>query len=185
MLEEVYAYTKEHMEKSIDALKKDYKSLRTGKVNTNILDGIKIDYYGTPTDLNQVGSVLATDATTISINPWEKNLLSDIERAIQNANIGVNPNNDGEVIKLFFPPMTVEQRKETAKQAKTMTDNAKVAIRNIRQNSNTKIKNLLKDKAITEDESKKAQDEIQKITDSYVSKADDTFKAKEAEILKV
>jgi ribosome recycling factor len=173
------------MEKSIDALKKDYKSLRTGKVNTNILDGIKIDYYGTPTDLNQVGSVLATDATTISINPWEKNLLSDIERAIQNANIGVNPNNDGEVIKLFFPPMTVEQRKETAKQAKTMTDNAKVAIRNVRKHSNDKIKALLKDKEITEDESKKAQDEVQKITDSFVAKADETLKAKENEILTV
>ena len=185
MLQEVYAQTKEHMEKSIEALKKDYKSLRTGKVNTNILDGIKVDYYGTMTDLSQVGSVLATDATTITINPWEKNLLGTIEKAIQNANIGVNPNNDGNVIKLFFPPMTVEQRQQTAKQAKTMTDNAKVAIRNIRQNSNTKVKNLLKDKLVTEDDSKKAQDEIQKITDSYVLKADDTFKAKEAEILKV
>ena len=185
MLEELYAQTKEHMDKAIDALKRDYKSLRTGKVSTNILDGIKVDYYGTPTDLSQVGSVLATDATTITISPWEKNLLGPIEKAIQTANIGVNPNNDGVIIKLFFPPMTVEQRQETAKQAKGMTDNAKVAIRNIRQNSNTKIKNFLKDKAITEDESKKAQDEIQKITDSYVSKADDTFKAKEAEILKV
>ncbi len=185
MLEEVYAQTKEHMDKAIDALKRDYKSLRTGKVSTNILDGIKVDYYGTPTDLSQVGSVLAPDATTITISPWEKNLLGPIEKAIQTANIGVNPNNDGVIIKLFFPPMTVDQRQETAKQAKGMTDHAKVAIRNIRQNSNTKIKNLLKDKAITEDESKKAQDEIQKITDSYVSKADDTFKAKEAEILKV
>ena len=185
MLEDVYAQTKEHMEKSIEALKKDYKSLRTGKVNTAILDGVKIDYYGTMTDLNQVGSVLAPDATTIVINPWEKNLLGLIEKAIQNANIGVNPNNDGEVIKLFFPPMTVDQRQNTAKQAKVMTDNAKVAIRNIRQNSNTKIKNLLKDKEITEDESKRAQDEIQKITDSYVLKADDTLKAKEKEILTV
>ena len=185
MLEELYAQTKEHMDKAIDALKRDYKSLRTGKVSTNILDGIKVDYYGTPTDLSQVGSVLAPDATTITISPWEKNLLGAIEKAILTANIGVNPNNDGVIIKLFFPPMTVEQRQNTAKQAKTMTDNAKVAIRNIRQNSNTKVKNLLKDKLITEDDSKKAQDEIQKITDSYVSKADDTFKAKETEILKV
>ncbi len=185
MLEEIYAQTKDHMEKSIEALRKDYRSLRTGKVSTNILDGIKVDYYGTPTDLSQVGSVLATDATTITIAPWEKNLLGAIEKAIMVANIGVNPNNDGNVIKLFFPPMTVEQRQQTAKQAKTMTDNAKVAIRNIRQNSNTKVKNLLKDKLVTEDDSKKAQDEIQKITDSYVLKADDTFKAKEAEILKV
>lgn len=185
MLEEIYKYTKEHMEKSIEALKKDYKTLRTGKVNTTILEGIKIDYYGTPTDLNQVGSVLASDATTLVINPWEKNLLEDIEKAIQNANIGVNPNNDGDTIKLFFPPMTVEQRQETAKQAKTMTDNAKVAIRNVRKHSNDKAKVLHKDKEITDDEHKRAQDEIQKITDSYVSKADETLKMKEQEILTV
>ncbi|MGP2656955.1 ribosome recycling factor [Malaciobacter sp. WC5094] len=185
MLEEIYAETTEHMQKSIEALKRDYKTLRTGKVNTAILDGISIDYYGTPTPLNQVGSVTATDATTIVINPWEKNLLTDVEKAIQNANIGVNPNNDGDVIKLFFPPMTVEQRQETAKQAKGMTDNAKVAIRNIRKNSNDKVKVLHKDKEITDDESKKAQDEIQKITDSFVVKADETLKAKEQEILTV
>ena len=182
MLEEIYAQTKEHMEKSIDALKKDFRSLRTGKVNPNILDGIRIDYYGTPTDLSQVGSVLSPDATTIVINPWEKNLLGVIDKALQAANIGVNPNNDGVVIKLFFPPMTTDQRENTVKQAKVMTDNAKVAIRNIRQNSNTKAKNLLKDKLITEDENKRAQDEIQKITDSYVIKADETLKAKEKEI---
>ena len=185
MLEEIYAQTKDHMEKSIEALKKDYKTLRTGKVSTNILDGIKVDYYGTPTDLSQVGSVLAPDATTITISPWEKNLLGVIEKAIMVANIGVNPNNDGNIIKLFFPPMTVEQRQNIAKQAKVMTDNAKVAIRNIRQNSNTKVKILLKDKLITEDDCKKAQDEIKKITDSYVIKADDTLKAKEKEILTV
>ncbi len=182
MLEEIYAQTKEHMEKSIEALKKDYKSLRTGKVNVNILDGIRIDYYGTPTDLSQVGSVLAPDATTIVINPWEKNLLGAIDKAIQSANIGVNPNNDGVVIKLFFPPMTTDQRENTVKQAKVMTDNAKVAIRNIRQNANTKAKNLLKDKLITEDENKREQEEKQRITNSYVVKADETLKAKEKEI---
>ena len=185
MLEELYAQTKEHMEKSIDSLRKDYKMLRTGKVNPNILDGIRIDYYGTPTDLSQVGSVLSPDATTIVINPWEKNLLGVIDKAPQAANIGVNPNNDGEVIKLFFPPMTVEQRKESAKQANVLADNAKVAIRNIRQNANTKVKNLLKDKVVTEDESKNAQHEIHKITDSCVVKADETLKAKEKDILTV
>lgn len=185
MLNEIYAETKEHMDKSLESLKRDYKTLRTGKVSPSVLDGVKIDYYGTMTDLNQVGSVTAIDATTIAVNPWEKNLLSDIERAIQNANIGVNPNNDGDFIKLFFPPMTVDQRKESAKQAKGMTDNAKVAIRNIRKNANDQVKNLHKDKEITDDENKKAQDEIQKITDSYVTKADEILKAKEAEILKV
>lgn len=185
MLNEIYQDTNEHMEKCIDALKRDYKSLRTGKVNPTILDGVSIDYYGNPTPLNQVGSVTAVDATTIAINPWEKNLLPDIEKAIQEANIGVNPNNDGDFIKLFFPPMTVEQRQETAKQAKGMTDNAKVAIRNVRKHANDKVKTLHKDKEITEDENKKALDEIQKITDNFVAKADDTFKDKEAEILKV
>jgi ribosome recycling factor len=185
MLQEIYAETKEKMEHSIEALKRDYKTLRTGKVNVTILDGINIDYYGNPTPLNQVGSVTAIDATTIAVNPWEKNLLTDIEKAIQNANIGVNPNNDGDIIKLFFPPMTVEQRQESAKQAKGMTDNAKVAIRNVRKHANDKAKALHKDKEITDDEHKKAQDEIQKITDSYVVKADDTLKAKEQEILTV
>lgn len=185
MLDEIYNQTKEHMEKSIESLKRDYKTLRTGKVTTTILDGIKIDYYGTPTDLSQVASVLANDATTITISPWEKNLLGDIEKSINEANIGVNPNNDGESIKLFFPPMTVDQRKENAKFAKTMTDNAKVSIRNIRKQSNDKIKVLHKDKEITDDENKKSQDEIQKITDNFVKIADETLKAKEQEILTV
>ncbi len=185
MLQEIYAETKNHMEKCIEALKRDYKSLRTGKVSTSILDGIKVNYYGTPTELNQVASVLAPDATTIVISPWEKNLVSDIEKAINEANIGVNPNNDGTVVKLFFPPMTVEQRQEAAKQAKGMTDNAKIAIRNVRKHSNDKVKSLHKDKEITEDENKKAQDEIQKITDTFVVKADDTLKTKEQEILTV
>jgi ribosome recycling factor len=185
MLEEIYTETKEHMDKSIEALKQHYKTLRTGKVSAAVLDGVSIDYYGTATPLNQVGSVTAIDATTIAVNPWEKNLLGPIEKAIQEANIGVNPNNDGEVIKLFFPPMTVEQRQESAKQAKGMTDDAKVAIRNVRKHANDKVKKLHKDKEITDDENKKALDEIQKITDAYVVKADDTFKAKEAEILKV
>ena len=185
MLQEIYQEAKEHMDKSIESLKRDYKTLRTGKVTTSVLDGVKVEYYGTLTDLNQVGSVLAADATTIVVNPWEKNLLGDIEQAINAANIGVNPNNDGDIIKLFFPPMTVEQRQESAKQAKGMTDNAKVAIRNVRKHANDRVKVLHKDKEITDDENKKAQDEIQKITDSYVAKADDTLKAKEQEILTV
>lgn len=185
MLNEVYQETKDHMEKSIESLKRDYKTLRTGKVTTAVLDSVRVDYYGTPTELNQVGSVLVADATTIVINPWEKNLLGPIEQAINAANIGVNPNNDGDFIKLFFPPMTVDQRKESAKGAKSMTDHAKVAIRNIRKNANDKVKVLHKDKEITDDENKKALDEIQKITDSYVTKADDTLKAKEQEILTV
>ena len=185
MLENLYSETKENMEKSLVALKKDYMTLRTGKVNPSVLDNIKVDYYGTQTALSQVATILAPDATTINISPWEKNLLGEVEHAIQAANIGVNPNNNGELVQLFFPPMTVDQRKESAKGAKTLTDNAKVSIRNIRKNANDKIKKLLKDKEITEDENKSSQERIQKITDSYTHKMEDACKTKESEILKV
>jgi len=185
MLNEIFEHTKENMQKSIEALKRDFSSLRTGKVTTGIVDNIKVDYYGTMTALNQVGSVIATDATTISITPWEKTLLPVIEKAIQEANIGVNPNNDGSFIKLFFPPMTSEQRQDIVKQAKGMVEHAKIAVRNVRKDGNDKIKKLEKDKELSEDESKKAQEQIQKITDEFIAKVDETFKTKEADILKV
>lgn len=185
MTDEIFEQTTANMEKSIDALKRDFATLRTGKVTTGIVDNIKVDYYGTMTALNQVGNVIATDATTISITPWEKTLLPDIEKAIQEANIGVNPNNDGDFIKLFFPPMTSEQRQEIVKQAKGMVENAKIAIRNVRKDGNDKVKKLEKDKEISEDESKKAQDQVQKITDEHIAKVDEAFKTKEADILKV
>lgn len=185
MLNEIYDHTQEQMEKSIDALKRDFSTLRTGKVTTNIVDHIKVDYYGTPTALNQVGSVIASDATTIAITPWEKTMLHPIEKAIQEANIGVNPNNDGDFIKLFFPAMTSEQRQEIVKQAKTMAEKAKVALRNIRKDGNDKIKKLEKDKDISEDDSKRGQDEIQKITNRNVTKIETTLADKEADILKV
>ncbi|RDU60131.1 ribosome recycling factor [Helicobacter marmotae] len=185
MLAEIYKNTKSHMDKTIESLRRDFATLRSGKVNVNILDNIRIDYYGSPTPLNQIGSVIAQDATTLVITPWEKPLLKDIEKAIQEANIGVNPNSDSECIKLFFPPMSKEQRVEIAKNAKSMGEKAKIAIRNIRQDSNNQIKKLEKDKSITEDESKKAHDEIQKYTDEFVKKCDDMVKHKEEEIMKV
>lgn len=185
MINENYEETKASMEKSLEALKRDYQTLRTGKVQPSILDNITVDYYGTQTALGQVASILVPDATTINISPWEKHLVGEIEKAISAANIGVNPNNNGESVQLFFPPMTQDQRKESVKGAKVMTDNAKVAIRNIRKSANDAIKKLLKDKEITEDESKRAQDEIQKITDTYVAKADDLYKAKDIEIMKI
>lgn len=184
-LEEIYEYTNDHMNKSIEAMKKEFTTLRTGKVSASIVDSVKVDYYGNPTPLNQVGSVIANDATTITISPWEKSLLKDIEKAIFEANIGVNPNNDGEIIKLFFPPMTSEQRKEIAKDAKAIAEKAKVAIRNVRKDGNDKIKRLEKDKEITEDESKKAHDSVQKYTDEHVKKIEEILKVKEEEILKV
>jgi len=185
MLNEIYEHCDAKMQGSIDHMHRDFKSLRTGKVLVSVLDNVKIDYYGSPTPLDQVGSVIATDATTIVVNPWEKNLLGDIETAISAANIGVNPNNDGDVIKLFFPPMTVDQRKESVKQMKSMGENAKVSIRNDRRDANDKIKKLEKEKEITTDESKAAQDTIQKMTDKYIAIIDSTLKEKEQEILKV
>jgi len=185
MLNEIYDSTKEYMEKSVNSLKRDFSTLRTGKVTTHIVEHIKVDYYGTPTALNQVGNVIAIDATTISITPWEKTMLSPIEKAIQKADIGVNPNNDGDFIKLFFPAMTSEQRQGIVKQAKGMSEKAKIALRNIRKDGNDDIKELEKEKEISEDESRRGQDEIQKITDSYVAKIASVLASKEADILKI
>jgi len=185
MINEIYDDTKLHMDESLDALKRNYMTLRTGKVMPSILDNITVDYYGTQTGLAQVANISTPDATTINISPWEKNLVGEIEKAISAANIGVNPNNNGESVQLFFPPMTQDQRKESVKGAKVMTDNAKIAIRNIRKSANDKIKKLEKDKELTTDESKAAQDEVQKITDGYVKNSDDMYKAKDSEIMKI
>ena len=185
MLEEIYQEARDHMQKSIEVMKKDFLTLRTGKVTTTIVDNIKVPYYGNPTPLNQVASITVLDATTIAINPWEKGMLSEIEKAIQQANIGVNPNNDGDFIKLFFPPMTTEQREEIAKQAKAMAEKAKVAVRNVRKEANNKIKRLEKEKEISEDEAKKALDTVQKITDEHIAKIDEALKSKEADIKRV
>ena len=145
MINEITDSCTQKMQASIEHMHRDFKTLRTGKVLISVLDNVKIDYYGTPTPLDQIGSVIATDATTIVINPWEKNLLSDLESAIFAANIGVSPNSDGDVIKLFFPPMTVDQRKESVKQMKGMGENAKVSIRNDRRDANDKVKKLEKE----------------------------------------
>jgi ribosome recycling factor len=185
MLNEIYKKQKEQSDKCLDGLRRDFSTLRTGKVNINIVDSVYVDYYGSATPLNQVATVLATDASTITITPWEKSMIKTISTAIQAANIGINPNSDGEAVKLFFPPMTVEQRQENAKHAKAFGEKAKVSIRNIRKDANDEIKKLEKDKAITEDESKKGQDEVQKITDSYTAKIDQAVKDKEVELLKI
>ena len=185
MINDIQEDCKMNMEGSVEHMFHSFKTLRTGKVMVSALDGIKIDYYGTPTALDQVGSVIATDANTIVISPWEKPLVADIEAAIAKANIGVNPNSDGEKIILNFPPMTVDQRKETVKKMKGLGEDTKVSIRNDRQKANNDVKKLEKEKEITSDESKSAQDAIQKITDGFISQIDATLKEKEAVILKV
>ncbi len=185
MINEILEQCKTKMEGSLEHMHHSFKTLRTGKVMVSVLDGIKVDYYGTPTALDQVGSVIATDATTIVVSPWEKPLVADIEAAIAKANIGVNPNSDGEKIILNFPPMTVDQRKETVKKMKGMGEDAKVSVRNDRQKANNDIKKLEKEKEVTADESKAGQDSVQKITDEFIAKIDATMKEKEADILKV
>ena len=185
MLEEIYNGCNDNMSGSVEHMKHDFKTLRTGKVLVSILDGVMVDYYGTMTPIAQVASVIATDATTITVSPWEKNILSDVEGAISRANIGVNPNNDGEVIKLFFPPMTVDQRKESVKKMHKFGENAKISIRNDRKKANDKIKKLEKDKEITTDDSKSAQDKVQKTTDSFISNIDSILKEKEQAIMTV
>ena len=185
MLSEIHTHAKENMQKTLEALRRDFGTLRSGKVSVAILDHIRVDYYGTPTPLSQVASIIAQDATTIIITPWEKTLLKPIERAIAEANIGVNPSGTSDCVKLFFPPMTKEQRQAIAKDARAMGEKAKIALRNIRQEANNAIKKLEKDKKITEDESRAAHDEVQKYTDESVKKVEDATKNKEEEVLKV
>ena len=184
-MEEVFEFTKEHMQKSVDVLKKDLNTLRTGKVSVHALDGIKVKYYGVLTPLNQIASINAIDATTIAVTPWDKSILSDIERAIQQANVGANPNNDGDTIKLYFPPMTEEERKKQAKKAKEFGEKAKIAIRNIRREANDEIKKMFKNKEITEDDQKRGLDKVQEITDSFVEKVDEIVNKKIDDVMKV
>ncbi|GHV08339.1 ribosome-recycling factor [Campylobacterota bacterium] len=185
MLESIFDSAKAEMQKTIEALKHEFSSLRTGRVSVKIVDHIRIDYYGTPTPLSAVASIGSSDANTIVITPWEKNLIKEIEKAIQVANIGVNPSNNGAGVILAFPPMTQDQRKESAKHAKTMAEKSKVAARNVRQEANNKIKKLEKEKQITEDESKKAHDTVQKITDETVASIEKHLAEKENDILKI
>ncbi|WP_172413499.1 ribosome recycling factor [Lebetimonas natsushimae] len=185
MMEKVYEFAKDHMQKSIDVLKKDLNTLRTGKVSIHVLDGVKVEYYGTPTPLNQVANINAVDATTIVVQPWDKSIIKDIEKAIQEANVGANPNNDGDTIKMYFPPMTEEERKKQAKKAKEFAEKAKIAIRNVRREANDKIKKMFKDKEITEDDERRGLEKVQEITDNFIAKVDETVNKKIDEVMKV
>jgi len=184
-MEEVFEFEKEHMQKSLEVLKKDLNTLRTGKVSIHVLDGVKVEYYGSPTPLNQVANINATDATTVVVSPWDKSIIKDIEKAIQEANVGANPNNDGDTIKLYFPPMTEEERKKQAKKAKEFAEKAKIAIRNVRREANDKIKKMFKNKEITEDDERKGLEEVQKITDEFIAKVDEIVNKKIDDVMKV
>jgi ribosome recycling factor len=183
--EDVVAQLKSRIEKTLEDLKRDLSKVRTGRASTSLLDGIRVDFYGTPTPLNGVASVQAPEPRLITIKSGDKSVLKDIEKAIREANLGLNPMNDGELIRLPFPPLTEERRKEIAKQVKSKGEEHKVAIRNIRRDANEALKVMLKDKKITEDDNKRQQEKVQKETDAGVAKVDEIVAAKEKEVMSV
>ncbi|HXC61799.1 MAG TPA: ribosome recycling factor [Nitrospiria bacterium] len=175
----------EKMEGAQDHLRSELSGIRTGRASLILLDGIKVDYYGTPTPVRQIASLATPEPRLITIQPWEPNLIGEIERAIQASDLGVTPTNDGKIIRLAVPPLSEERRKELVKLAKKLGEETKVIIRNIRRDTNEELKKLHKDTKVTEDELKKGQDEVQKLTDQGVQRVDEIIKKKESEILEV
>ena len=184
-LHAIFAESEQRMKKSLESLKKDFARIRTGRASTTLLDGITVEYYGSPMPVNQVAAISIPDARMIMIQPWEKNMLGPIEKAIQTSDLGLNPINDGNVIRLPIPPLSEERRKDLFKHCKKISEDNKVAIRNIRRDSNEQLKESEKNKKITQDEDKKGQDEIQKLTDKYIKLVDDLLLLKEKEIMEL
>ena len=175
----------EKMSKSLDSLKEEFSSIRAGRANPHILDKIKVDYYGAPTSLQQVANISVPEARMIQIQPWESSLIREIEKAILVSDLGITPNNDGKVIRLVFPELTEDRRKELAKDVKKKGDNAKVAIRNIRRDANDSLKKANKAGELSDDELSNSKDEVQKITDKYTALVDKAIEEKTKEILTV
>ena len=173
------------MQKSLNNLYSEYNSIRAGRANPHVLDSVLVDYYGTPTPIQQVANVSVPEPRLIQIQPWEASMVKEIEKAIQTSDVGINPTNDGKVIRLVFPELTEERRKELAKDVKKKGENAKVAVRNIRRDANDSFKKLSKESDISEDDIKELEDEVQKLTDKYISKIDSAVDEKTEEILKV
>lgn len=184
-LDEIQTQTKEHMEKTITALKANYASVRVGRASASVLDRITVDYYGTQTPINQLAAIAVTEARTLTISPWDKKTLSPIEKAIQASDLGINPQNDGTVIRLNFPPLNEERRKQLVKEAEKTAEEARIAIRQIRREMMEKIKALKKSSEITEDDQKDAEKEMQKTTDDFIDKIDKVAQAKEKEIMEI
>ena len=184
MKEQLKIY-EEKMDKTIDSLMNDYASIRAGRANPHVLDKIKVDYYGTPTPIQQVGNISVPEARMILIQPWEKSLLKAIEKAIQTSDLGINPNNDGSCIRLIFPELTEDRRKELAKDVKKKGENAKVAVRNIRRDANDAFKKQNKAKEITDDDFESIEADVQKITDKYIAEIDKAVDVKSKELLTV
>jgi ribosome recycling factor len=173
------------MKKAVDSFKRDLQKIRTGRANTSMLDGIKVDYYGTPTPVNQVATVQVVDARLITVKPWEKNMIAVIDKTIRASDLGINPVADSELVRLPIPPLTQERRKELAKAVGKQTEEAKVAVRSARRDAMDMIKDAEKEKQITEDERKKGEATIQTLTDKYINSVDEIAKAKEKEIMEL
>lgn len=171
------------MEKTVNALKDEYNSIRTGRASASIFDKVRVDYYGTPTPLNQVGTISIPEARTIVVSPFDKTFIGTIEKAIQKAELGLNPSNDGKVIRIAIPPLTAERRKELVKQAKATAENYRTTIRNIRRDGNEDFKKQQKAGELTEDQLKTETDKLQKLTDKYIEEINKVFEAKEKEIM--
>ncbi len=187
MNEEIQAVIKEakdKMKKAVEHLSTELARIRAGKANPRILDGIYVDYYGASTPLYQLANIGTPDAKTITIQPWDKNVIDNVEKAIMDSNLGLNPQNDGEIIRLNIPPLSEERRKDLVKQIHAEAENAKVSIRNSRRDANERLKKL-KNEGIPEDETKRGEDEVQKNTDEYVKNVDEIMEAKEKEIMTV
>lgn len=177
--------TEQKMQKSIETLKSNLSKVRTGRAHVGMLDHVQVDYYGTPTHITQVANVTLLDARTIGVQPWEKKMIATVEKAIRESDLGLNPSTQGDVIRVPTPALTEERRKEMVKLVKSEAEDAKIAVRNIRRDANEVLKKLLKDKAISEDDERRAQEDVQKLTDKFVTEIDKLIAEKEKEVLTV
>ena len=184
-IKEILSTAQTKMQKTIEVLRVDLASVRAGRASVSLLDKVMVEYYGTPTPVNQVASVTVPEPRMIVIQPWEKNLLKDIERAIMKSDLGLNPNSDGSVIRLNLPQLTEERRKELVKTVHKKAEDARVSIRNLRREANDSVKKAVKAKEITEDEAKKANDDIQKMTDKFIKEVDTVMEHKEKEVMEI
>ena len=184
-MREVLRDAEDRMKKAMATLEREFSRLRTGRASTSLLDGLRVDYYDTPTPLDQLASVSTPDSRTITIQPWDRKAFNDIEKAIQKSDLGLTPVNDGKIIRIVIPPLTEDRRKDLVKVAKKYTEDAKVAVRNIRRDANDLLKKKKNDKAISEDDQHKGQEDVQKLTDGYIAKTDEAFSKKEKEIMEI
>ncbi|GAA6153369.1 ribosome recycling factor [Pseudoteredinibacter isoporae] len=185
MINDIKADAESRMQKSLEALAGNFGKIRTGRAHPSILDSVSVNYYGSDTPLNQVANVSVLDARTLSVSPWEKPMVPEIEKAIMKSDLGLNPVTTGDLIRVPMPPLTEETRKGYIKQARAEAENARISIRNIRRDANADVKDLLKEKEITEDDDRRAQDDIQKITDKFVAEVDKALSVKEADLMEI